>query len=188
MEREHSGREQVDGGRRATLKPAGAALAAGAASRLPGIGAAHAQGSGGGPIELTFAFGPDDSGSLAALVEAFNAANEGRIRITHREMARASDAYYRQLRSDFEVGDTGIDVVGADLIWTAEFATEGWVRDLEGTGVLTTLVAPGPTLTSSWENEDPPPHILPAGEVAELVFRVVAEGLSGRHVIKASES
>ncbi|WP_157976228.1 SDR family NAD(P)-dependent oxidoreductase [Lewinella sp. IMCC34191] len=65
---------------------------------------------------------------------------------------------------------------------------EGWATDLEGTGVLTTLVAPGATLTSSWENEDPPPHILPAGEVAELVFRVVAEGLSGRHVIQASES
>ncbi|MGB3799496.1 MAG: SDR family oxidoreductase [Lewinella sp.] len=64
---------------------------------------------------------------------------------------------------------------------------EGWASDLEGTGVWTTLVAPGATLTSSWENENPPPHILPAGKVAELVFRVVAEGLGGRHVIQGQK-
>ena len=65
---------------------------------------------------------------------------------------------------------------------------EGWVEELEGTGVKTTLIAPGATLTSSWANETPPPHILSAGEVAEEVYRAVAEGLTGRRVIRAKPS
>ena len=81
---------------------------------------------------LTFAFGPDDSGSLDALIEAFNTEYEGRIRVEYREMARLSGDYYRQLRSDFEVGATEIDVFGADIVWTAEFASRGWVSDLGG--------------------------------------------------------
>jgi len=82
------------------------------------------------PVELTFSFGPDDSGSLRALIDRFNAAYEGEIRVTWREMARESDAYFRQLQSDFLVGAVDIDVIGADVIWTAEFVTNGWVEDL----------------------------------------------------------
>lgn len=61
---------------------------------------------------------------------------------------------------------------------------EGWQADLDGTGVLTALIAPGATVTSSWEKEDPPPHALQPAAVAELVYRVVAEGLAGRHVLR----
>lgn len=62
---------------------------------------------------------------------------------------------------------------------------EGWEQDLAGTGVKTTLIAPGATLTSSWDNEDLPPRMLSAGEVADFVYRAVAEGRTGRHVIRA---
>ena len=82
------------------------------------------------PLELTFSFGPDDSGSLRALIERFNKEYEGEIRVTWREMARDSDAYFRQLASDFSVGAADTDIIGADVIWTAEFVTNGWVEDL----------------------------------------------------------
>ena len=62
---------------------------------------------------------------------------------------------------------------------------EGWTQELEGTGIRATLIAPGATLTSSWDGETPPPVILAATEVADLVYRAVAEGLTGRMVIKA---
>ncbi len=62
---------------------------------------------------------------------------------------------------------------------------EGWAQELVGTGVRATLVAPGATLTSSWDGEAPPPLTLAATEVADLVYRAVAEGLTGRIVIKA---
>ncbi|HEX6141220.1 MAG TPA: ABC transporter substrate-binding protein [Geminicoccaceae bacterium] len=82
------------------------------------------------PFEITFSFGPDDSGSLRNLIDAFNRAHEGRIRVSWREMARSTDDYFRQLVSDFEVDSSEIDVIGADVIWTAELVARGWVRDL----------------------------------------------------------
>ncbi|NJB87448.1 short-subunit dehydrogenase [Lewinella marina] len=60
---------------------------------------------------------------------------------------------------------------------------EGWERELKGSGVRTTLVAPGATLTSSWAEETPPPNILQPAAVAELVLRCVTEGLTGRVTI-----
>jgi short-subunit dehydrogenase len=62
---------------------------------------------------------------------------------------------------------------------------EGWETELSGSGVRATLIAPGATLTSSWENETPPPRILQPAEVAELTYRAVTEGLTGRLVITA---
>jgi hypothetical protein len=38
-------------------------------------------------------------------------------------------------------------------------------------------------LTASWANETPPPDILMPEEVAEIVGRVVAEGVTGRVVV-----
>lgn len=74
--------------------------------------------------------GPDDSGSLQALLERFNREHQGRIRVTLREMPRESDAYYRQLESDFNAGSTEMDVICADVVWTASLARRGWVSDL----------------------------------------------------------
>lgn len=60
----------------------------------------------------------------------------------------------------------------------------GWRTELAGTGVRATLVAPGATLTSSWDNEVPPPGIMPASRVAEVVGEVVATGSEGRVTVE----
>lgn len=59
----------------------------------------------------------------------------------------------------------------------------GLQRDLAGSSVLATLVAPGATLTASWANETPPPDILDPAHVAAEVWRVVAGGIEGRIVV-----
>ncbi|MEF8796165.1 MAG: extracellular solute-binding protein [Salinivenus sp.] len=82
------------------------------------------------PTEIIFAFGPDDSGPLQPLIDAFNREHEGDIRVHRREMARASDAYYRQLVSDFEADAADMDVFGADIVWTAPLVRRGWVQNL----------------------------------------------------------
>ncbi len=110
--------------RRRVLKAGGAGLLA--TSGWLSVRPSRAQ----APVELNFAFGPDDSGSLAELIDAFNAEQDGRIKVIWREMARASDDYHRQLVSDFEVRARDIDVFGADIVWTAEFASQGWCQDL----------------------------------------------------------
>jgi len=82
------------------------------------------------PIEIIFAFGPDDSGTYKKVIDRFNQKYQGMIHVNFREMARESDNYYRQLVSDFSVQSTEIDVFGADITWTAEFGRKGWVSDL----------------------------------------------------------
>ena len=62
---------------------------------------------------------------------------------------------------------------------------EAWEEELRGTGVRCTLIAPGATLTSSWDGEEPPPRYLLPEQVAGLVYRSVVEGLTGRHTIRA---
>ena len=87
------------------------------------------------------------------------------------------------------IGSTATDATAPHM--TAYAATkkalrglwEGWQLDLAGTGVRTALLAPGPTVTSSWKNEDPPPHALAPAAVAERAYTIVTEGLEGRHVI-----
>lgn len=80
--------------------------------------------------DIVFSFAPDESGSMQNLLDAFNQAHEGRIRVSWREMPTSTDEYRRQLESDFLVGATDIDVIGGDVIWTAGFAYNGWIRDL----------------------------------------------------------
>jgi len=87
------------------------------------------------------------------------------------------------------IGSTGTDNWKGHM--TAYVATKyalrglylGWEQDLAGTGVRTTLIAPGATLTSSWDNETPPPDILQPATVAAAVLRAVQEQLTGRIVI-----
>jgi multiple sugar transport system substrate-binding protein len=85
-----------------------------------------------GPAELTFAFGPDESGTLGPIIETFNETNDQDITVEWREMPRESDAYFAELFEDLEAGDSDIDVFAADVIWTGELAESDLVTDLTG--------------------------------------------------------
>lgn len=84
------------------------------------------------------------------------------------------------------IGSRGTDLQPAHL--TAYVATKyalrglflGWQSEIQGTGVKATLVAPGATLTSSWDGEEPPQDILAPETVAELVWACIREGKEGR--------
>jgi short-subunit dehydrogenase len=56
----------------------------------------------------------------------------------------------------------------------------GWESELLNSGVVATLVAPGATLTASWDGEVPPVGILTPETVAEVVWEVVRDGIGGR--------
>jgi multiple sugar transport system substrate-binding protein len=45
-------------------------------------------------------------------------------------MARHSDEMYYQIKDDFESGVHKYDLIAADVVWSASFATNGWVEDL----------------------------------------------------------
>lgn len=101
--------------------------AAGAAALAAWPRRARAQGA---ARRVTFAFAPDDSGAVERLVEGFNRANGVGIEVEWRRMDRLSDAFFRELQSDFLAGADRIDVFGSDVIWTAELAEADRLLDL----------------------------------------------------------
>lgn len=82
------------------------------------------------PTELTFAFGPDDSGAVADLIEAFNHTYKGEIQVNWQEGSRVSNEFYREIEKDQTSDNPSMDIIGADVVWTATLAHEGWAKDI----------------------------------------------------------
>ena len=84
----------------------------------------------GSPVRLTFAHGPDDSGTIQAVIDQFNEQNQGQIEVRWKKMDRLSNSYHAQLASDFNVESGEIEVFSTDVPWTAEFSSKKWVQEV----------------------------------------------------------
>ncbi len=82
------------------------------------------------PVRIDFAAGPDGSGVVKRAIESFNAANAGRVEVTWRVMDRDNNTHRQQLVDAFEAQESAPHVLASDVIWTAEFARNGWVQDV----------------------------------------------------------
>lgn len=133
------------------------------------------------------AFAPGD---LLGEADLYGAMHQLNVLANHRLARRLLPALVvRESGHLVVIGSTGTDHWKKHM--TAYVATKyalrglylGWETELAGSGVLTTLVAPGATLTASWENETPPPDILQPEEVAEVIFAAVENKRTGRLLI-----
>ncbi|SER17357.1 SDR family NAD(P)-dependent oxidoreductase [Neolewinella agarilytica] len=133
------------------------------------------------------AFAP---GQLLDEADLYTAMHQLNVLANHRLARRLLPGFVARQRGHLVViGSTGTDHWKKYM--TAYVATKyalrglylGWEAELAGSGVLTTLVAPGATLTASWENETPPPDILQPEEVAEVVFSAVTNQRTGRLLV-----
>ena len=126
-----SGRDEVSGvsigkklNRRDFLKMSGAGLAGAAL-----LGASGCGGGSSGFGDLNFSMGPDDAqGTMAALIKKFNKQSD--FKVTHRVMPADTGSYFDKLKTEFQAGTGGIDVIGGDVIWPAQLAANGWIMDL----------------------------------------------------------
>jgi len=80
--------------------------------------------------EIVFTSGPDGSGSLQRMVDAFNALHRGEIRVQWRQMSPENDVHHQELIDDLTSNAGGIDLMASDVVWTAELAKNRWVEDL----------------------------------------------------------
>ena len=110
--------------RREFLKLGGAGLAGAAL-----LGSAACGGGSGGSGDLIFTMGTDTSGTLNKLVDKFNKQSKD-FKVQYREMPTDSGAYFDKLRTQFQAGGGDIDIIGADVIWPAGFAANGWILDV----------------------------------------------------------
>lgn len=79
-------------------------------------------------IEIVFAGGVDDGGTVQPLIDKFNEEHKGNIQVIWKQGARTTDELYKEIVADFENGS--IDVAGTDVIWTPAIATQGLVEDI----------------------------------------------------------
>jgi multiple sugar transport system substrate-binding protein len=93
------------------------ASAAGAASSLSGIG------------PITFATGKVDTGYLTQLTAAWNAAHP-KQKVTVIYLPDDADDQYAQLVTNLQAHSSIYDVMSLDVIWTAEFASSGWITPI----------------------------------------------------------
>jgi multiple sugar transport system substrate-binding protein len=88
--------------------------------------------SGGGPMTLNFYNFPDDSGAIQAAADNCSKASTGRYTIKYNKLPRAADGQRTQLVRRLAAHDKGLDILGLDVTWEAEFAEAGWIQDWTG--------------------------------------------------------
>jgi multiple sugar transport system substrate-binding protein len=112
--------------RRDFLKMSGAGLAGAAL-----LGAAGCGGGGGqAGNTLVFSMGQDTTGTLQKLVDKFNEQHKGEFQVNYRAMPTDTGQYFDKLQTEFQAGQSNIDVIGGDVIWPAQLAANGWVMDV----------------------------------------------------------
>jgi multiple sugar transport system substrate-binding protein len=107
------------------------AAAVSLAGCTPASGAAASRSSaltdGIGPI--TFAIGSDDISWLTPVLTAWNAEHPGQ-RVTPLYLPEAANDQLAQLVANLQAKSDAYDVIDLDVVWTAEFASAGWIIPL----------------------------------------------------------
>jgi multiple sugar transport system substrate-binding protein len=87
---------------------------------------AQAQGATG---DVTWCIGKDTSGAFTAAVETFNRENPD-LQAELLELPESADLQREQQVQRLRAESSECDVLGMDVIWTAEYAASGWIFDL----------------------------------------------------------
>ena len=121
-----------------------------AASVIGGCG-----GSSSKTATLNYYIFPEPSGSFAKAASDCSKASGGRYSISINSLPSDSDSQRQQLVRRLAAGDSGIDIIGMDVNWTAEFATAGWIRPWSGADAAqaTKGVLAGPIATATWNGK-----------------------------------
>ena len=106
---------------------AGLLLTAGCTSSGASMGGSAPSTDGIGPI--TFAIGKDNPGWLQGVITGWNQRHP-RQKVTLLLLPEASNDQLAQLVANLQAKSAEYDVIDLDVIWTAEFASNGWIIPL----------------------------------------------------------
>ncbi|RAV34812.1 ABC transporter substrate-binding protein [Corynebacterium heidelbergense] len=153
-----------------------AALAAStlAASAL-GLSACSEDSDGGGDTgsntakgPITFAMGKNDTDKIRPIIDKWNAAHPEE-KVNLRELAGEADAQRDTLVQSLQAGSSDIDVMALDVVWTAQFAANGWLAPLKGDlQVDTSKMLKAPVKSATYKNTL---YALPQNTNGQLLFR-----------------
>jgi multiple sugar transport system substrate-binding protein len=78
---------------------------------------------------VTWCIGKDTTGAFSDMVSRFNKANP-KAHVTLLELPTSADQQRTQLIQRLRAKSSECDVLGMDVIWTAEFAGQNWLKDV----------------------------------------------------------
>ena len=79
--------------------------------------------------DVTWCIGKDTTGAFGTVVDNFNKANPD-ANVTLLELPEAADLQREQQIQRLQAESDECDVLGVDVIWTAEYAGQGWLQDI----------------------------------------------------------
>jgi multiple sugar transport system substrate-binding protein len=88
--------------------------------------------SGSGRAALTYYVFNEPSGSFKDAARRCSAQSGGQYKVTVSALPNDADAQRQNLVRRLAAKDSAIDIMGMDVIWTAEFAEAGWIRQWTG--------------------------------------------------------
>src|SRR5438094_7636320 len=124
-----------------------------AAAVSVGLAACGNSGGGAGRAQLNWYVFPEPSGSFAKAAKDCSAQSHGRYTISVQTLPRAADDQRTQLVRRLAAKDSSIDIVGMDVIWTAEFAEANWILPWTGRDKARVErgTLPGPLKTATYK-------------------------------------
>ncbi|HYK67529.1 MAG TPA: ABC transporter substrate-binding protein [Streptosporangiaceae bacterium] len=135
-----------------------------AATASPTAGASRPADSGVGPI--SFATGQVDTGYLQPLVSQWNARHPGQ-RVTPIYLPDDANDQYAQLVANLQAHSSVYDVMSMDVIWTAEFASNGWITPLDDSVIPAGQILRPAVETATYEGHL---YAVPFTSNAELLY------------------
>jgi multiple sugar transport system substrate-binding protein len=94
----------------------------------PGTADSAGQSCGSG---ITFAIGPDDIGWLTPIINRWNKGHPS-DQVQPLYLPQAANGQLAQLVADLQARSCLYDVIDMDVVWTAQFASSGWIIPLKG--------------------------------------------------------
>jgi ABC-type glycerol-3-phosphate transport system substrate-binding protein len=117
--------------------------------------AACGGGSSGGRADINVWVFNEPSGSFKDAAKRCTASSNGRYKITLNALSNQADQQRQSLVRRLAAKDDSIDIAGLDVVWTAEFAAAGWIKewptDLANQVKQGTL--PGPLATATYQGK-----------------------------------
>jgi multiple sugar transport system substrate-binding protein len=105
-------------------------------------------------VTIVFTTPAEDAlGAIRQLVELFNSIHQ-QIKVEHKTLSSGSDDCHRYYVTAFLAKSNSFDVFSADIIWSAEFASSGWVEPLDAyfTPKQRSRFLPGPIAGCTYKN------------------------------------
>lgn len=107
-----------------------------------------------GPVrELVWAAGGITEDSATYVADAWNRQHPQGPRVRVEALPQSADDQHQLLALELNAGIDHFDILDLDAIWTAEFAEEGWLLDLDDMrSEIEEVTLPGPVETAVWDD------------------------------------